>query len=325
MCTAINYITDCHYFGRNFDYEISYNEKVTITPRNFKFDFRKIDSIDSHYAIIGIAAGVDSYPLYYDACNEKGLSIAGLNFAGNAVYRDFQENMINITPFEFIPYLLSKASSVDQACELIKEINLVNINFAEELPLSPLHWMMSDGKKAVVIESYDDGIKIYDNPVGVLTNNPPFDKQLFYLNNFINLSNKNQGNNFSSNFELDEYSRGMGAIGLPGDLSSSSRFAKAAFVRANSYSKNDEMSSVSQFFHILTSVEQQNGCTFIDNPDLYEYTIYSSCYNTDKCILYYKTYNNSQITAVGLLKEDLDSNKLIDYKLIDEEQINFIN
>ena len=104
MCTASNYITQNHYFGRNFDYEISYNERVTITPRNFKFEFRKIDAIETHYAIIGIAAGIDGYPLYYDACNEKGLAIAGLNFAGNAVYREFEEGMVNVTPFEFIPY-----------------------------------------------------------------------------------------------------------------------------------------------------------------------------------------------------------------------------
>ena len=325
MCTASNYITDDHYFGRNFDYEISYNERVTITPRNYKFEFRKIDAIESHYAIIGIAAGIDSYPLYYDACNEKGLAIAGLNFAGNAVYKEFDEDMVNVTPFELIPYLLGQAGNVAEARKLLSEINLVNINFADELPLSPLHWMLSDGKEAIVVEPLEDGLKIYDNPVGVLTNNPPFDKQLFYLNNYRNLSNRNPENTFGGDIDLDEYSRGMGGIGLPGDLSSSSRFAKVAFTRANSYSGSDEAGSVSQFFHILGSVEQQNGCTFIDDPNLYEYTIYTSCYNTNRSILYYRTYNNSQITAVDLNREDLDSTELINYLLINEEQFNFIN
>ena len=323
MCTASNYITDNHYFGRNFDYEISYNERVTITPRNFEFEFRKIDSIKTHYAIIGIAAGIDGYPLYYDACNEKGLAIAGLNFAGNAVYREFEEDMVNITPFELIPYLLGTCSSVAEARDALSKINLVNINFAEELPLSPLHWMISDEIEAIVVEPFEDGLKVYDNPVGVLTNNPPFDKQLFYLNNYRGLSNKNPENTFG--VDLEEYSRGMGAIGLPGDLSSASRFAKVAFTRANSYSDSDEASSVGQFFHILGSVEQQNGCTFIDDPDLYEYTIYTSCYNTNKAILYYRTYHNSQITAVDLNSEDLDSSELINYLLINEEQFNFIN
>lgn len=325
MCTASNYITDDHYFGRNFDYEISYNERVTITPRNYKFEFRKIDAIESHYAIIGIAAGIDSYPLYYDACNEKGLAIAGLNFAGNAVYKEFDEDMVNVTPFELIPYLLGQAGNVAEARKLLSEINLVNINFADELPLSPLHWMLSDGKEAIVVEPLEEGLKIYDNPVGVLTNNPPFDKQLFYLNNYRNLSNRNPENTFGGDIDLDEYSRGMGGIGLPGDLSSASRFAKVAFTRANSYSGSDEASSVSQFFHILGSVEQQNGCTFIDDPNLYEYTIYTSCYNTNRSILYYRTYNNSQITAVDLNREDLDSTELINYLLINEEQFNFIN
>lgn len=323
MCTASNYITDDHYFGRNFDYEISYNERVTVTPRNYVFKFRKIDDIKTHYAIIGIAAGIDGYPLYYDACNEKGLAIAGLNFAGNAVYRQFEEGMVNITPFELIPYLLGKAASVAEARELLAEINLVDINFADELPLSPLHWMLSDGRDAIVVEPMADGLKIYDNPVGVMTNNPPFDKQLFYLNNYRGLSNRNPENSFG--VDLEEYSRGMGAIGLPGDLSSASRFAKVAFTRANSYSDSDEASSVSQFFHILGSVEQQNGCTFIDEPDLYEYTIYTSCYNTNKGVLYYRTYSNSQITAVDLNREDLDSDDLINYLLINEEQFNFIN
>ena len=325
MCTASNYITENHYFGRNFDYEISYNERVTITPRNFKFEFRKIGAIETHYAIIGIAAGIDGYPLYYDACNEKGLAIAGLNFAGNAVYREFEEGMVNVTPFEFIPYLLSKAANVAEARELLAEINLVNINFADELPLSPLHWMISDETQAIVVEPMEDGLKVFDNPVGVLTNNPPFDKQLFYLNNYRNLSNKNPENTFGGDIDLDEYSRGMGGIGLPGDLSSASRFAKVAFTRANSYSGDSEEDSVGQFFHILGSVEQQNGCTFISDPDLYEYTIYSSCYNTNKAILYYRTYKNSQITAVSLNNEDLESEDLINYLLINEEQINFIN
>jgi choloylglycine hydrolase len=273
--------------------------------------------------MIGMAAGIDEYPLYYDACNEKGLAIAGLNFEGNAVYREFEEDMVNIAPFELIPYLLGTCSSVSEAREALDKINLVNINFADELPLSPLHWMISDEVESIVVEPLADGLKVYDNPVGVLTNNPPFDKQLFYLNNYRGLSNKNPENTFG--VDLEEYSRGMGAIGLPGDLSSASRFAKVAFTRANSYSDNDEASSVGQFFHILGSVEQQNGCTFIDDPDLYEYTIYTSCYNTNRAILYYRTYHNSQITAVDLNRENLDSSDLINYMLINEEQFNFIN
>lgn len=103
MCTAITYVSKDHYFGRNFDYEISYNEVVTITPRNYKFSFREVGNLDHHFAIIGIAAGIADYPLYYDAINEKGLGMAGLNFSGYADYKKIEEGKENVSPFEFIP------------------------------------------------------------------------------------------------------------------------------------------------------------------------------------------------------------------------------
>ena len=169
-----------------------------------------------------------------------------------------------------------------------------------------------------------DGIKIYDNPVGVLTNNPPFDKQLFALNNYMNLSNKSPKNSFAQNLELQQYSRGMGAIGLPGDLSSQSRFVRVAFVKMNSVSGEDENESVSQFFHILNSVDQQRGCCQLDDGK-YEITIYTSCCNATKGIYYYTTYDNHQITAIDMYKENLDGESLIRYPLIKGEHINYQN
>ena len=238
MCTAITYSTKDHYFGRNLDLEFSYHEEVTITPRKFPVVFRRQNSIEQHYALIGMAFVVDDYPLYYDATNEKGLSMAGLNFPGNADYKKECPDLDNITPFEFIPWVLCQCASVEEAKKLLARINLVNLNFSQELPLSPLHWMIADQKETIVVESVKDGLKVYDNPVGVMTNNPTFDKQLFSLNNYMNLSPEPAKNAFAKELELDEYSRGMGAIGLPGDLSSSSRFVKAAFTRMNSDRKS---------------------------------------------------------------------------------------
>ena len=169
-----------------------------------------------------------------------------------------------------------------------------------------------------------EGIKVYENPVGVLANNPPFDKQMFALNNYMNLSNKAPENKFASNLNLQKYSRGMGAIGLPGDLSSQSRFVRVAFVKMNSVSAEGENESVSQFFHILNSVDQQRGCCELENGK-YEITIYTSCCNATKGIYYYTTYDNHQITAVDMRKEDLNINNLIRYPLIKDEQIKIQN
>lgn len=324
MCTAITYKTKNHYFGRNLDLEISYNEKIIVTPRNYPFSFRKSKEIKKHYAMIGMGIVIGNYPLYFDASNEKGLSMAGLNFPENADYKSEKEGFDNISPFEFIPWVLSQCANIHEVKELLKRINLVSIHFSEELPLSPLHWMISDREESITVECIKDGLKIYDNPVGVLANNPTFDMQMFQLNNYMHLSTKNPDNHFSKHLKLETYSRGMGAMGLPGDLSSQSRFVKAVFTKMNSISGDSESESISQFFHILESVYQQRGCVLV-NEDKYEITIYSSCCNTDRGIYYYKTYENSQITGVDMKKENLEDDKLITYPLIKGQKINMQN
>ncbi len=313
MCTAISFKTKDHYFGRNLDLEYSYNEAVTITPRNYTFKFRMASEIKSHYAMIGVATVVDGYPLYYDATNEAGLSMAGLNFPCNAVYLKPFPEKDNITPFELIPWVLSQCKTVEDAKNLLLNTNLLKLDFSKELPLSPLHWMISDRDSSIVVEPLSCGIKIYDNPVGVLTNSPTFDIQLHNLNNYISLSTHIPKNNFAKNLQLSVYSNGMGALGLPGDLSSQSRFVRAAFTKLNSVCEDTEDSSVNQFFHILNSVAHVRGTVRVNGKS--EITVYSSCCNTDKCIYYYTTYENSCMTSVDLNKENLSGNNVISYPI----------
>lgn len=324
MCTAATYKTKDFYFGRNLDYDFSYGDEVTITPRNFELKFREEKSIKNHYAMIGMAHVAEDCPLYYDAVNEKGLGMAGLNFVDNAVYRESANDKDNITHFEFITWILSQCATVREAKNLVERINILNTPFNDELPLAQLHWIISDRDASVTVESVEAEIRIYENPVGILTNNPPFDMQMFALNNYMNVSAKPPENKFSKVLNLKEYSRGMGALGLPGDLSSQSRFVRAAFVKMNSVSGDSEQESVSQLFHILHSVDQQRGCCDLGNGQ-YEITIYTSCCNADKGIYYYTAYNNHQITAVDIHKENLNGDKLIRYPLIKEEQINMQN
>ena len=303
MCTAISFLTKDHYFGRNLDLEYSYNETVTITPRNFPLIFRHKETLKNHYAIIGMAYVQDNYPLYYDATNEKGLSIAGLNFPENADYKPFSHNLDNITPFEFIPWVLAQCKSLKEAKQLLTNINLLNEDFNASLPLTPLHWIISDRIESVTIESTKTGLRIHQNPLGVLTNNPPFDQQM---------SNWNQYHS--------KYCPSM----LPGDLSSESRFIRAACLKHNSICGSSEEESVSQFFHFLSSLEYVRGCQRAGN-DSYKITVYSSCCNTDQGIYYYKTYDNSHICAVNMHHENLEENQLFSYPLITSPQYHLQN
>ena len=324
MCTAVSFLSKNHYFGRNLDLEYSYIETVAITPRNYPFKFRKKDTLETHYAMIGIAYVHEGYPLYYDATNEKGLSMASLNFPKYADYKPEASEKDNIAPFEFIPWILGQCATIAEAKTLLERLNLLEEHYSRELPLSPLHWMIADRNSSIVVESVKEGLKIYENPVGVLTNSPTFDMQLFQLNNYMSLSPKAPQNHFSPDLNLQRYSNGMGAIGMPGDWSSQSRFVKAVFTKMNSVCGDSENENVSQFFHILGSVEHQRGC--VDMGDnLYEITIYSSCCNTDKGIYYYRTYENNQITAVDMHRENLDGTQVISYPLLKESEIKWQN
>ena len=324
MCTAATYKTKDFYFGRTLDYEFSYGDEITIMPRNYEIKFSEEGTIKKHYAIIGMAYVVENYPLYYDAINEKGLAIAGLNFVGNAQYNKRKKGKNNIAQYEFIPWILSQSATVKEAKKQLEEINITDTQFNSQLPVAQLHWIIADSQEAITVEAVKEGIRIYDNPVGILTNNPTFDKQMFALSKYRNLSARNKENTFAKGLDLKEYSRGMGTIGLPGDLTSQSRFIRAAFVKINSISLETEKESVSQFFHILNSVEQPRGCCELENQK-YEITIYTSCCNASKGIYYYTTYDNHQITAIDMHKEDLEIKELIRYTPIKEEQINYQN
>lgn len=313
MCTAIVYKDKDTYLGRNLDLHFHYSESVTITPRNFPFPW------DSGYAIIGIATIQKDYPLYYDAVNEMGLAMAGLNFPGICYYPPQCKNKDCIAPYEFIPWVLSRFSCAKEAVQAIRRIRLADIPFSPEFPPTPLHFILCDKESCYTIEPTKKGLNIHENPVGVLTNSPDFPYHLYNLCNYQNLSPSPAENRLCPSLSLPPYSNGMGAFGLPGDLSSASRFVKASFILQNALKKEEEIPSVTQCFHILGSVKQQEGCVKAEGQ--WEKTVYTSCCNTDKGIYYYNTYENCQITAVHLYHEDLNCTDLISYPLCFTPQI----
>ncbi len=324
MCTAISFKRKNHYFGRNLDLDCSYGEEVCIAPRRYPFRFRKAGELTEHYAVIGMATVVNGEPLFYDGTNEHGLSMAGLNFPKNAYYSPFTEGKDNVAPFDFIPWILGKCKCVEEAKTLLARISLADIPYSEKLPLSPLHWILSDREQSITVEATADGLHVYDNLVGVLTNNPPFPYQLFHLNNYRNLKTDNGENTFAAGVELDTYCQGLGAIGLPGDVSSTSRFVRMVFHKENSVCGEEESAAVSQFFHLLTSVEMVRG-SCVTPSGKYDITVYSACVNTDRGLYYYTTYGNRQICCVDMHRADLDGKTVSRFPLRTTEQIYYEN
>lgn len=354
MCTSIRLQANGCYFGRNLDLEYEFGERVVLTPRNYRFPFRRMEARRAQYAMIGMATVADGYPLYAEAMNEKGLYIAGLNFPGNAYYaKDEAADCDNLSPFELIPWLLSQCTSVSEAEPLLRRLHLVAINFRADMPLTPLHWHIADRERSIVLEAMRDGIHIYENPTDVLTNNPPFDFQLTNLRQYMGLSAAQPGEHFSGTLQLSPFGQGFGALGLPGDFSPASRFVKAAFLRANSAAEPEidaapyaempanttassnnrtaaptvtagEADSVSQFFHLLNAVAMVRGAVLTPEGK-YDITTYSCCISADTRTFYYTTYGNQQISAVCMDRENLDGDALLEYPLIKELQVHFQN
>lgn len=314
MCTAVSYKNQHHYFGRNLDVEGSYGEGVVITPRNYPLTFRHEGTVENHFAMIGMAKVVEGFPLYFDGTNEKGLSIAGLNFPSNAKYYPYEEKNKNIASFEVIPYILCTCGTVEEVNNLLSGVRITNDSFCPELPPAPLHWLISDDNRSIVLESTTDGTKVYEDPYGVLTNNPPFPFHCENIQQYMGLHEGLEENRFSRDLPLENISLGFGAVGLPGDFSSISRFVKAVFVKEKIQSNRTEQENIHHFFHILSSVAMPKGCVIMKHG-AYEYTRYSSCCNTHTGVYYYNTYFDLSVRRVSLHEADLEDRKLFEYSI----------
>ena len=306
MCTAVTLTTSDTYFGRNLDLEYAYAEELVLTPRHFPFAFRHHVPCAEHYALLGTAYVPDTFPLYYDALNEHGLAMAGLNFPLYAQYTSPCDGAV--APFEVIPFVLSRCKTVLQACDLLRQTPVAAVDYSAALPVTPLHWMLADANGCVAVEPTADGLQLTDNPVGVLTNSPPLRWHLTHLAAYTKLTPHTPTSSFGD-AALSMYSRGMGSEGLPGGYSSSARFVRATYGRQHAVCDGSEAQSVMQVFHMLDSVAHPRGAVIMPDGRC-EITVYSSCCNLRTGAYYYKTYNGSHLHAVDFYMGDADGTAL---------------
>ena len=308
MCTALLYRGDGYYFGRNLDLEGHYGEQVVITPRNFPLPMRAMPTLGHHHAMMGMAWVCGGFPLYYDGMNEHGLAVAGLNFPGYAAYAPFKAGADNVTPFELIPWLLGTCADVGEVRAALGRASILERDFSPELPLTPMHFLAADKKgNALVIEPMVQGIKLWTAPVGILTNAPPFDWQMTNLARYRGLSSVQPEDHLGP--ELPLLSNGMGAMGLPGDLSSPSRFVRGAFTLRNAAPGKTPEESAAQVFRILSAVAQTRGCVHLPDGGE-EQTVYSLCFDLERGRCMYTTQENRGPTGVERLRADLEGDCL---------------
>ena len=308
MCTAISINGHHHLFGRTLDLECSFGEAAVISPRAFF-------SADS-FSMVGIAHVSGGVPLYYDAVNEHGLCAAALNFPASARYQPPRKDINNIPSYKLIPFVLGTCKSVDEATELLCRVNVTPDSFSDSLPATPLHWLFADKRSAIAVEPREDGLVITHDPFRVLTNEPPFEFHEKNVTAFMSLSASPPKNNLCPEISLAPYSRGMGAMGLPGDFSSASRFVRAVFALNHTVGEDE----ISRFFHVMDTVTVPNGCILTDKGVPVR-TVYTSCADTDSLTYYFTDYSCRRIRAVRLCESAKADDSLTVFPIERDEDI----
>ena len=324
MCTAINSIGNYHLFGRTLDLECSYGEKLTVLPRNSRLDFLHGRPFISHLSVIGISHIGAGAALYYDAINEAGLAMAALNFPNDAVYsNDIRHNKDNVASFELISWVLCQCESVEDAEKLLKKINITAERFSEELPATPLHWIVADKKRAITVEQTREGLKIYSNPWGIMTNSPAFSYHITRIADFLGVDSKTPENNLCPDKKIEIYSRGLGAYGLPGDFSSASRFIRGVFLNGHTDHSDSEIGEVGRFFHIMSNLSVPCGSVKASDGRSVM-TVYTSCACSNSMTYYFSTYGCRRIKAVAMKDFDLDGDRIESLDIFGEEDVLWI-
>ncbi|MBE6613187.1 MAG: choloylglycine hydrolase family protein [Ruminococcaceae bacterium] len=298
MCTAL-FLKQSHLFGRTLDVSRSYGESAVIVPRGFPFPFRHSPICTDHPAILGIARIEDGVPLFFDGMNEYGLAAAGLNFPGYAVYHAAKTGHAAAS-YEFIPWILCHCRTLADVRVLLEDTGITSDSFRDDLPPTPLHWMIADPDGALTVEQTADGLQIFENTVGVLTNSPPFPYHMTRLCDFMACGDAQPDNRLYPQVSLIPCSNGMGSIGLPGDFSSASRFARAAFMASHAPSD----SGIDDFFHRLDCVSIPRGCVTAEDGG--HFTAYASCADLSGIAYHFTTYSCRSIRSIHLNDEDAD-------------------
>lgn len=316
-----------HLFGRNMDIEFSFNQSIIFLPRNYEgVNSETGRKVNPKYAVLGMGTIFNNYPTFADGLNEKGLAAAGLNFPQYAYYpAEREEGKVNVPQYDFLLWILANFESVDELKETLKNTLIVDERISKNVPNSTLHWIATDVTgKSIVIEQSREGLKVFDNPVGVLTNSPTFDWHVTNLNQYVNMSYNHVSGLKLDDKELVALGAGTGLVGLPGDFTPASRFLRAAFLRDAMLKNAKDTLGMTEFFHILNNVAMVSGAVLTE-AGKNDITQYTACMNLEEKTYSYNTYENNQINVIDMKKEDINGTEMKTYKYNTTLNVNYEN
>ena len=247
-------------------------------------------------------------------------------FSGFATYsQSIDDNKTNLAPFDFVAWSLTQFNSVKELKKSVDSITFLDIPLPDLGLTPPLHWILADKwGDCIVLEPTNEGLKMYDNPLGVMTNSPEFNWHLQNLRQYIGLKSQPFAPTEWSNLPLSAFGQGSGSMGLPGDFTPPSRFVRAAYGKQNIQGIDSEEEGVSALFHILSNCEVPKGGVITEEGAL-DNTIYTSVMCMESGTYYYHTYDCRQIIAVHLFHENLDTDEIKAYPFQRKQKIFYEN
>ncbi len=321
--------------GRTVEFGVFLDTSVVVVPRGYTFTgsttLGEGKKWISKYASVGMIL-VDN-KVIVDGMNEKGLTTASFYFPGYAKYSvTTKENQsISMSSSDITQWILSMFSTVDEVKAAI-ENNEVAISpvLTPGFPpqVQPFHFIVYDNTgKSIVFEPLDGKLKVYDNPIGVITNSPTFDWHMTNLSNYVTLLAHTPDAQKVFGTTVKPLGQGAGMLGLPGDFTPPSRFVRATAFAASSIPEKTADKGVLQLFHILNSFDIPVGAarTVEEGKIFSDYTMLTLVRDSKNLRFYYKTYDDQSIKMVDLKKFDLDAKKIIRLSTTSEQPVNDVS
>lgn len=296
--------------GRTLEFGTSLNSQLVVWPKGSTFTGTTPSGdngvkFEAKYGFIG--ATVDkNYDMVVDGLNEEGLNAGLFYFPGYADYtKATPENTSKgISPAQFVTWVLANFSTVDELKANIDEIAVlpVTLDLLKQVP--DVHFKVQDATgKAITIEPVDGELKVYDNPVRVLTNSPNFEYHLLNLNNYLNITSSYLKPTKIGDMTLQPFGMGTGSVGLPGDITPPSRFLRMVFYTQNVPPLPNSDAAVSTLFHVLNNFDIPFGSsepppgTAETDPEI---TTWTSVSDLRKLQFHWKTYGQQNVRVVDL-------------------------
>ncbi|MEG6508049.1 choloylglycine hydrolase family protein [Methyloligella sp. 2.7D] len=317
-------------YGRTMEFGMPLNSNIAVVPRGITFEAntlpgKKSWSWTGKYAATGM--NFLGTPNLVDGVNEKGLAGGMLYFPGYAGYVDPAKADLDkaMGPWQFLTWALTNFATVDEVKTALGEIQIGNFappfNFGGQKSI-PLHYTLHDATgNSIVIEPIDGELKVYDNPLGVLTNAPTFDWHLTNLKNYVKLSPYPAEPLKIDGESITSFGQGSGMLGVPGDSTPPSRFIRVLGYSISAAVQPDTDKAINTAEHILNNFDLMEGYSRPGTAAPDDITQWSGIADLKGKRYLFKTYEDQTLRQVDLNDFDLDGKKLIEIPIAQTNEI----